>query len=168
MCCSQLPNFGHLKFSRLNHNTGTHTLRDIYIYIYIYYLVIWNHLALVVVRPRFVKRYFVLPRKVVRVLYPTVVRRELGVRVGEVYWRPAGDRISNILVHADEHREHDEQNNGIPVKDDRVPHETETCVRAPIKDYQLTTVGPCTHTGDNRMTIETHFKQPDDKPGSTS
>ena len=71
-------------------------------------LVIRNHLFVVVLT-----RQWRVPRQVVRVPDPTVVGRVLAVRSGEVSWCPAGDRIADVLVHADEDREDDEQDDAV-------------------------------------------------------
>jgi len=72
-----------------------------------YPLVIGNHLSVVVS-----SRQWCIPRQVVRVSDPAVVGRVLAVWSGEVFRCPAGDRIADVLVHADkdgEHHQHDDR-----------------------------------------------------------
>lgn len=71
-------------------------------------LVVRNHLSVGVSA-----RQWRVPRQVVRVSDPTVVCRVLAVRPGEVFWCPAGDRVADVLVHADENGEDDQQNDGV-------------------------------------------------------
>ena len=71
-------------------------------------LVVRNHLSVVVAA-----RQRRVPRQVVGVPDPAVVGRVLAVRSGEVFWRPARDRIADVLVHADEDGEDDEQNDRV-------------------------------------------------------
>ena len=54
-----------------------------------------------------------VPRQVVSVPDPAVVGRVLAVWSGEMFWCPAGDRIADVLVHADENGEDDEQNDSV-------------------------------------------------------
>jgi len=71
-------------------------------------LVIRNHLSVAVMA-----RQRRIPWKVVGVPDPTVVGRVLGVCPGEVSWCPAGDWVADVLVHADENGEDDQQNDSV-------------------------------------------------------
>jgi len=59
-------------------------------------LVVWNHLSVIVLA-----RQRCVPRQVIRIPDPAIVGRVLAVRTGEVFWCPAGDRVADVLVHAD-------------------------------------------------------------------
>lgn len=71
-------------------------------------LVIRNHLSVAVMA-----RQRRVPRQVIRVPDPAVVGRVLAVCPGEVSWCPAGDRVADVLVHADENGEDDQQNDSV-------------------------------------------------------
>lgn len=73
-----------------------------------YPLIVRYHLAVLCL-----SGYFVFPRQVVSVLHPAVVGREADVGAGEVDGGPARDGVTDILVHADEDREDDEENDRV-------------------------------------------------------
>jgi len=73
-----------------------------------YPLVIRDHLSVVVMT-----RQWRVPWQVVSVSDPAVVGRVLVVWSGEVFWSPAGDRIADVLVHADKNGEDDQHDDRI-------------------------------------------------------